>query len=365
MARKAAYGNDLLQLRLSVSNRFCSLLLLPAAAASLFGSPATFVTALPVAKDQMLIRLNAQPTFAIRQFHCLQVPVTVGYGLSSRWGLFTNINQGFGSLMQDTAAGKVRSSSGGSNDTLFYVRYTLYKRDKPKSTFRIAPLAGAFLPSGDNNLRLPSALLPKALQTGSGTVDPYFGLATGFNNLRIGMAADSTYRYNPVTNTGLSPGSQFRADAQFEVKLYPVNMPKEGLPKLVVFSVESNYVQDSKDHVRRVVSLNSGGRIVRQDAVLELSTLHWQIGLGAQLPIMQDLPGPTKMKQRSTFFCFTSIIWPLLRFVTQGIEDESADFSFGSSAFVGWFQLDSASPGNHIHARSRQLERRIFTSRLF
>ncbi len=304
MAVKATCGDDLLHCCLSVSNRFCSLLLLPAAAASLFGSPATFVTALPVAKDQLLVRFNAQPTFATRQFHGVQFPVTVGYGLSSRWGLFTNINQGFGSLMQYTAAGKVRFSSGGSNDTLFYARYTLYKRDKPKSTFRIAPLAGAFLPSGDNTLRGPSALLPKALQTGSGTVDPYFGVATGFNNLRIGTAADCTYRYNPVTNTGLSPGSQFRADAQFEVKLYPVHMPEEGLPKLIIFSVESNYVQDSKDHVSGLVSSNSGGRIVRQDAVLELSTLHWQIGLGAQLPLMQDLPGPTRMKQRSTFFLF-------------------------------------------------------------
>jgi len=297
-------ANNLLHFRVSISNRFFTLLLLPATVPFLFASPATFVTALPVAKEQMLVRFNAQPTFSTRQFHGVQFPITVGYGLTSRWGLFANINQGFGSLTQNTSAGSVRLSSGGSSDTLFYARYTLYKRDRPKSTFRIAPLAGAFLPTGDSRLRSPLGLLPKALQTGSGTVDPYVGVAAGFNNLRIGMAADSTYRYNAVTTSGLSPGSQFRADAQFEVKLYPIHMPEEGLPKLVVFSVESNYVQEGKDHVNGLFAVNSGGRILRQDAVLELSTLHWQIGLGAQLPLVQDLPGATRMKQRSTFFLF-------------------------------------------------------------
>ncbi|MDQ6675662.1 MAG: hypothetical protein M3Z09_00030 [Acidobacteriota bacterium] len=269
-----------------------------------FASPATFVTALPVAKDQLLIRFNAQPTFSTRSFHGVQFPVNIGYGLTSRWALFFNLNQGFGSLSSSTPPGSQRLSSGGSGDMVSYARYTLFKIDKPKSTFRIAPLAGAFIPAGDNSLRGPQGLLPKALQTGSGTFDPYFGITMGYNTVRWGMALDTTYRKNPVTNLGISPGDQFRSDAQVEYKLLPLRMPEEGLPKLLVLSFESNYVHDGKDRVNGALSASSGGNILRQDAVLEISTLHWQVGLGGQVPVMQDLTGIGRMKQRSGFFLF-------------------------------------------------------------
>lgn len=262
------------------------------------------MTALPVARDQLLIRLNGQPTFATRGFYGVQFPVNVGYGLTSRWALFLNLNQGFGAMSSVTPLGHVDLSSAGFGDMASYARYTLFKIDKPNSTFRIAPLAGAFIPSGDNALRGSQGLLPKALQTGSGTLDPYFGVTMGYNKVRWGMALDSTYRKNPVTNVGISPGDQYRSDAQFEYKLYPLQMPDEGLPKLLVLSIESNYVHDGKDHVNGALSANSGGNILRQDAILEISTLHWQVGLGAQAPVMQDLTGTGRMKQRSGFFLF-------------------------------------------------------------
>lgn len=267
-------------------------------------SPATFVTALPVAKDQLLVRFNAQPTFSTRGFSGVQFPVNVGYGLTSRWAVFLNVNQGFGSMTGTTPLGPIELSSAGPGDMVSYARYTLFKIDKPKSTFRIAPLAGAFIPTGDNSLRGPQGLLPKALQTGSGSFDPYFGITMGYNTVRWGMALDSTYRKNPLANRGISPGDQYRSDAQFEYKLYPFHMPEEGLPKLLVLSVESNYAHDGKDHVNGSVSANSGGNTLKQDAVLEVSTLHWQVGMGAQLPVMQDLAGVGRMKQRSGFFLF-------------------------------------------------------------
>ncbi len=262
------------------------------------------MTALPVALDQLLIRFNAQPVFSTKGFYGVQFPVNIGYGLTSRWALFVNVNQGFGSMSSLTPGGPIELSTAGPGDMVSYARYTLFKIDKPKSTFRIAPLAGAFIPTGENSLRGPEGLLPKALQTGSGTLDPYFGVTMGYNNVRWGMALDSTYRENPATNQGISPGSEYRADAQFEYKLYPFHMPEEGLPKLLVLSIESNYVHDAEDRVNGTLSANSGGNILKQDAILEISTLHWQVGMGAQVPVMQDLAGAGRMKQRSGFFLF-------------------------------------------------------------
>ena len=269
-----------------------------------FASPATFVTALPVARDQLLVRFNAQPVFSTMGSYGVQFPVNIGYGLTSRWALFLNTNQGFGATSSVTPLGPLALSSAGPGDLVSYGRFTLFKIDKPKSTLRIAPLAGAFIPTGDNSLQGPHGLLPKILQTGSGTLDPYFGVTMGYNTVTWGMALDSTYRENPATDRGISPGDQYRADAQFEYKLLPWRMPEEGLPKLLVLSLESNYAHDRRDRVNGALSTNSGGDTLKQDAILEISTLHWQVGVGAQVPVMQDLAGTNRIRQRSGFFLF-------------------------------------------------------------
>lgn len=53
-----------------------------------------------------------------------------------------------------------------------------------------------------------------------------------------------------------------------------------------VLSIESNYLHDGKNRVNGALSANSGGNILRQDAILEISTPRWQVGMGAQVPIM-------------------------------------------------------------------------------
>jgi len=259
---------------------------------------ATFVTALPVATDQLLVRFNFQPSFAGSGFYGLQFPVSVTYGLNSRWALFLSTNQGFASVSTNTSHGAFRQNSGGAGDLGIYPRYTLFRIDKPKSTFRIAALAGAFLPSGSNSLIGQQGLLPKSLQTGAGTVDPYAGATVSYAAVRWAAAVDSTYRLNPLSTTGISPASQFRSDAQIEYTFLPVHEPEEGLPRLWIVSFEWNYQHDAKDHVNGMVAADSGGSVLRQDVLLEHSTLHWQIGFGAQYALLQDLPGTERAKQR-------------------------------------------------------------------
>jgi hypothetical protein len=266
-----------------------------------WASAATFVTALPVAKDQWLIRFNAQQTFGTSSFASSQFPVNNAYGLTPRLALFLNFNQGFTSLTQ----GSAHLSSGGSGDTLAFARYTLFHIDKPKSTFRVAPLAGLSMPTGSNSLQGPQGLLPGSLQTGSGSFDPYYGVTMGYNNPHWGMAFDTTDRHNWVTGQGIRPGDQFRADAQFQLEFYlPKGLPEEGLPKGMDLSFESNYVQDGRRRINGVLAESSGGKTWKQDIFLELFTLHWQVGAGAQFPIMQDLNGSGQIKQRIGFSLF-------------------------------------------------------------
>jgi hypothetical protein len=273
----------------------------------LFASPATFVTALPVARDQWLIRFNFQPSFGTDGFTSSQFPITNAFGITARWALFLNLNQGFASMTDGPAPTPLAARSAGFGDTLGFVRYTLFKIDKPLSTLRIAPLVGVSIPTGNDSLRNPQGLLPGSLQTGSGTFDPYVGVTMGYNNPHWGMAADTTYRRNARVSNGFSPGNTFRADAQVEFVFYPpftTRIPDEGLPKVFVISLESNYEQDGRAAIDQAVSPNSGGRIWKQDLVLELGTLHGQVGVGAQLPVLQELPGIGRVKERLGFYIY-------------------------------------------------------------
>jgi hypothetical protein len=224
-----------------------ALLCLATSAVIASASPATFVTALPVAKDQWLVRFNVQQAFGTSSFSSSQFPVNNAYGLTPRLALFLNLNQGFASLTRGSAQGLVDLSSAGSGDTLAFARYTLVRFDKPKSTFRIAPLGRLVCAHREQLLAGTSCLLPGSLQTGSGSVDPYYGVTMGCNNPHWGMAFDTTDRHNPASAQGISPGSQFRADAQFQLEFYlPKGLPDEGLPKGMDLSFESNYFQDGK-----------------------------------------------------------------------------------------------------------------------
>jgi hypothetical protein len=161
------------------------------------------------------------------------------------------------------------------------------------------------MPAGSNSLQGPQGLLPGSLQTGSGTVDPYYGVTMGYNTSHWGMALDTTNRNNPVAAQGISPGGQFRADAQFQLEFYPPKgLPDEGLPAGVDLSFESNYVQDGKGRSNGVASESTGGKLLKQDLFLELFTLHWQVGAGVQVPILRDLNGSGQIKQRIGFSVF-------------------------------------------------------------
>ncbi len=235
--------------------------------------------------------------------------MNVAYGLTSRWAVFTILNQSYQSL----GGGPARSalSSWAPRDVTVFVRYTILKVDRPQSTFRITPLGGVFLPAGDNALRVQGEYLPASLQTGSGTVDPYVGLAIGYNSDQWGMSADTTYRVNPVTRAGISPGSELRSDAQVETRLFPRTLPEEGLPALVELSLEANYTQDGASHVDGVLAPLSASQTLKQDLVLEYGTLRWQLGVGGRWPLMQSFAAPNGLRERFSAFLYFEYYWAM------------------------------------------------------
>ena len=260
-------------------------------------SPATFVTALPVAKNQGLFRFNAEPGFGPSGYRSLQFPVNFAYGGTPSWSLFVTANQGVLSLDHNP-------STFGAGNALVFIRNTLFKIDKPRSTFRVAPLAGASLPTGQNRYTVDGTLAPGPLQAGSGTVDPYAGVTFGYNNSLFGAAWDATYLDNRAASAGYSPGSQLDADGQMEIRLLPFHLPDEGLPSSLVLSIEGNYQDQGTSHVNRLPIQASANKTYKQDAIFEWATLHWEAGAGEQLSVMRDYETPHPIAARSRTYLF-------------------------------------------------------------
>lgn len=252
-----------------------------------FASPATFVTALPVALDQILARIDANTSLTASELEYAQFPVSVALGATSSLALFVTFQGDIASLNLNGET----STSSGLNDTLLFARYTLYKRDWPKGTLRLAPLAGAYVPTGNNTLANSNGLLAGPLQTGTGTVDPYVGLTFGANTARYGAAWDLTYRWNPFSAHGVSPGDIVRADGEVERRLLPVHLPNEGLPKELWFVLETNLIETMSGKLDGRPDPNSGGFTWNGAATLQLPTLRWEIGAGVLLPILQRFNG--------------------------------------------------------------------------
>lgn len=288
-------GSSFLRMRAVAVCLLAALLVMAARNAS--ASPATFVTALPVAKNQGLFRFNAEPGFGPSGYRSLQFPVNMAYGMTPSWSLFVTANQGILSLDN-------YPSTGGAGNTLVFVRNTLFKIDKPRSTFRVAPLAGASLPTGQNQYRVNGILAPGSLQAGSGSVDPYFGVTTGYNNSLFGGAWDATYLDNHAASAGYTPGSDFDTDGQAEIRLFPFHLPDQGLPKELVLSVEGNYQDQGTSHVNGQPSAGSANKTYKQDAIFELATLHWEAGAGEQFSVVQDYETPNPIAEHSRTFLF-------------------------------------------------------------
>ena len=262
------------------------------------GAPATFVTALPVSANQILSRFNWEPAFSSSNLTSVQFPFDLGYGITARWTILATFHQGYASMSASSPTGAAEQfHSAGMGDTLAFLRYTLIKHDKMHSTLRVTPLAGVVIPSGNNQLRGPGGLLPQPLQTGGGSWSPYAGMAMGAFHYGNGYSGDITYRYNPVTRLGITPGNLVRADWQEQWRFYPLRL-KDGFPHFALLSLEENYLHNGQSHNSDQPTAQSAGFIYTQDIVPEFQSMNYLIGFGMRVPVVQDYTSPLAVRQR-------------------------------------------------------------------
>jgi hypothetical protein len=250
-------------------------------------APITFNTALPVSRDRQVVRLQIVHDEAGRsdvRMTTNEAVAVVAYGATSRLALFAVLP--YREKKLTTAAGTRENS--GVGDIAFIGRYTIFQRDGPGRTFRVAPFLGVETPTGKAQASDPIGLLPPSLQIGSGGWDVFGGAVATFATTRWQADAQISYRTNGAAN-GFEAGDVFRADASFQRRLAA---PDFGGSQAFVYGVlETSIIHRGRNMAFGAPDPNSGGTEFLVAPGLQLAARRWIAEGAVQIPAAQDLNG--------------------------------------------------------------------------
>jgi hypothetical protein len=289
-----------------------------AACAIVFGTtqptlsaPITFVTALPVAQDQLVWRnyfdpsyKGDDPTAANRDLWNLLYNPVFAWGPTADLAIFGSLTPQYSLLNENLAQGRVTRTAGGLGDSLLFARYTAYAKDFLGATLRIDPLAGLYFPTGWYNKSDIYGRLPQDMQGGSGSVDPYFGLTTMWKTQADEFDWDVTYRYNPAASSGYRLGNSFHTDFAYYRRVVPWILPDIGLDNQVWVGLETNLIRDGTNRVSGTIDPNTGGFVWYLDPGIFYGTPFWTAGMAVQVPVIQDLNGVGRLSGSFRFFLY-------------------------------------------------------------
>jgi len=261
--------------------------------------PITFSSALPVAdgmsilRSQVkLVRKSGDATPAGRVLNVTAAPVVLAYGASPKLALFGVLPYVDKRLDVTMGGTRIRRDAQGIGDALFFGRYTVIQMDKPGDTLRIAPFAGLKTPTGSHSQSDAFGLVPRILQPGSGSWDPFLGVAVTRQTLDWEFDAAAKYRFNTEAS-GFTFGDEARADASFQYRIFPRTLESSGVPAFVYLVLESNLIWNGKNRASGITDANSGGLTWNLAPGLQYVTDRFVLETAIQIPAVQNLNGTT------------------------------------------------------------------------
>lgn len=271
---------------------------LAAAQGSALAGPITFNTALPISKGEAILRGQAVVLEASedagpgdRHLSVVAAPAVLAYGATPQLALFavvpTVIHK---SLDVTTPMGRISRGTTGLGDSTFFGRYTLLQVDRPGQTLRAAPALGLKVPTGDDDRRDRLGLLPRPLQPGSGSWDPFVAATVTWQTLAWEADADAGYRFNTEADR-FEFGDVAFADASFQYRLLPRKLQAGGVPTFLYAVVETNLELRQKDRVAGRIDPDSGGFTWFLDPGLQVVARRYVLDAVVRLPAVQELGG--------------------------------------------------------------------------
>lgn len=257
-------------------------------------APITFNTALPVAEEEFVVRLQfkAGKTRQENQFPSRQVKVkaavgVLGYGLSPDFTLFAVLPYVSKKLK---TSGSNRESAGLSDLSIF-ARYTVYKNNMPGKTFRVAPFAGVNLATGKDTEKDRTGQIPPGLQPGSGSTDFFGGVVITYQTLAWQL--DTQLRLDTFNEGNeLERGNKISIAASMQYRIWPRDLGSD-IPGFLYLVLESELSHQQKDKVAGTYNDDSGGNRWTISPGIQYVTWRWVAELSVQLPLKENLNGNT------------------------------------------------------------------------
>ncbi len=263
---------------------------------STWGAPITFNTALPVAKDEFLVReqfiINKSgddPSNLNRDRTGKAAVSVLGYGVSGKLALFGVLPYRDNELKLTVAGQRVSRSASGFGDLTVFGRYTVVQRDQPGRSFRVAPFAGVKIPTGDDDKRDSLGMLPASVQVGSGSWDPLVGVVTTYQTLDYQFDGQFSYQINNKAND-FEAGDVVRLDGSLQYRLWP-QILGSGVPAYLFGVIEANLSHQQKNRFNGSTDPDSGGTRLFLTPGLQYVTKRWIAETALQIPVVQNLHG--------------------------------------------------------------------------
>ena len=265
-------------------------------AAAAVSAQITTNTALPVAKGVGIFRIQAKVLRSSgdsspmnRELTVLMFPAVLVYGVTPKLAAFGILSIHDKQLESSDPEGRIERRVSGLADARAFVRYTIYQKDDHGATFRIAPFAGAKLPTGSTDTSDDMGTLPRSLQLGSGSWDPFIGAVLTRQTFSWQIDASLSYQFNSTADR-FRFGDEARLDVASKVRLLPRQLG-EGLPNFLYANLESNLIWHGRNTMNGIDDVDSGGTVWYLDPGLQFITRRVVIETAIQLPMLQDLNG--------------------------------------------------------------------------
>lgn len=273
--------------------------------------PITFLTGLPVAQGQavvrgqyFLIRATDDPTPAERELTVNAVPLAVAVGATPRLAIFGIVPIADKSIQLSTPVGRVTRDSTGLGDIVAFARYTVYAVDVAEATFRIAPFGGVKMPTGDSNESDAFGLLPRPLQRGSGSWDGLGGVAVTLQTKQWELGADVGFKKNTEAD-GFRFGDEFFTDLSLQYRVWPRQLGA-GVPAFLFAVVETNVASQGRHEVAGARDPGSGGTRWDVDLGLQYVTTSFILEGIVQIPTVDR---PNGVGLRNDFRVTVGVRW--------------------------------------------------------
>ena len=253
-------------------------------------APINSNVALPVRKGGFVFRSQVKwlratddPTSLNREVNVVAIPNVLVYGATPDLALFTIFPYIFRNVeLTDPSGKRTDKNDNGIGDLNLIARYTVYSRDYPSGTFRIAPLVGVKLPTGDDDLEPITTDSIDFQLGGVSTVTWDFG--------RHEIDADVIYRIKTEADN-FDKGDDFVYDLAYEFRVYPWTLPEVGVPNFIYLVAEANGISSQKSNLNSNTINDSGGHILFFSPGLQFATKRYILESSIQLPVIQDLNG--------------------------------------------------------------------------